>query len=90
MSCQDCVFQDSLDSSRVPVPCQSCQEDSSHKGYCLATESDFGFVPIITRISDRNHALSIQKRAHLNGSALILLSWSAEANAYQFSKASLC
>lgn len=83
MSCQDCVFQDSLMKSRVPAPCQSCKNDDTDKGYCLASDSDFGFVPIITRINDRQHARRIQQRAYHNGSKLFLLSWSQEKRAYR-------
>lgn len=90
MSCQDCVFQDSLLNSRAPVPCQSCQDDDTDKGYCLATDSDFGFVPIITRITDRSVAQDMQQRAHNNGSELLLLSWSQEKKAYRLVQATPC
>lgn len=82
MSCSDCVFLDHQTQSTVAIPCNSCQGDSSDKGFCVASRSLFGYVPIITRIAEASHAYEIMSRARENGTELELLQWSCEKNAF--------
>ena len=82
MSCNDCVFRDQLLQHKVAIPCNSCQADSNDKGFCVASRSVFGYVPIITKIDDLSHANEIIARARTNGTILDLLQWSREKNAF--------
>lgn len=82
MSCNDCAFIDHQTHERVAIPCNSCQDDSSDKGYCLASRSMFGYVPIVTKIVELSHAYEIMERARKNGTELELLQWSCDKNAF--------
>lgn len=82
MSCNECIFLDRLTQSQVAIPCNSCLGDTSDKGYCLASQSPLGYVPIITRIDDLSHAYELISRARRKGTILDLLQWSREKNAY--------
>jgi len=83
VSCNDCVFVDNLAKSRIAIPCNSCQGDSSDKGYCLASRSNFGYVPIVTKIFDYANASAILQRATNQGGQLELLQWSTQKNAFR-------
>lgn len=82
MSCNECVFMDGQNSKRVSIPCNDCHADSSDKGFCVATRSGPGYIPVITRIMEQRHAVEILERARHNGTELELLVWSREKNAY--------
>jgi len=49
----------------------------------VAVNSEFGFVPVITKIFDEGHAREIIARGTQNGNCFELLLWSKEINAYQ-------
>lgn len=83
MSCNDCLFIENLSNARVAIPCNSCQGDSSDKGYCVASYSNIGYTPIVTRIFDLKHACNLIHRARESGSDLELLQWSQEKNAFR-------
>lgn len=83
MTCEECVFFNRLQNSRNSTPCISCSTDPSDKGYCVAVNSEFGFVPVITKIFDEGHAREIIARGTQNGNCFELLLWSKEINAYQ-------
>lgn len=82
MSCQDCVFQHQLNRGPFAIPCNSCEDNKEDKGYCLASDSRFGYVPTLTRIFDFELAQSLIQRARSQGTELRLFLWSREKNAY--------
>ncbi|MEJ2407171.1 MAG: hypothetical protein P8171_23385 [Candidatus Thiodiazotropha sp.] len=82
MSCNDCVFLDGQAHDRVAIPCNSCLNDSSDKGFCVASRSIAGYVPIVTKIREHAHAMEIMERARLNGTELELFQWSKEKGAF--------
>lgn len=82
MSCDDCVFLDNQKREHIAIPCNSCQGDSSDKGYCVAARTSFGYTPIITKIFDRSRAADIMRRANRCGSEVELLLWSSQINAF--------
>ena len=82
-TCEECAFYDRQQQSQSATPCISCISDPSDKGYCVAVLSEFGLVPVITKIFDESQAREILARGMRNGSCFQLLQWSGEANAYQ-------
>lgn len=84
MTCEECVFNSRLQHNRNSTPCISCSADQSDKGYCVAVNSEFGLVPVITKIFDEGHARDLISRGFRNGTCFELLLWSKELNAYQF------
>ena len=84
MACEECVFYSRLQNGKGNTPCISCSTDPSDKGYCVAINSEFGLVPVITKIFDEGHARAIIARGSQNGSCVELLLWSKDINAYQF------
>jgi hypothetical protein len=83
MTCEECVFYSRLQQNRSSTPCISCTTDPSDKGYCIAINSEFGFVPVISKIFDEARAREIIARGTRNGSSFELLLWSKEINAYR-------
>ena len=49
----------------------------------MAVNSEFGFVPVITKIFDEGRAREIIARGSRKGSCFELLQWSTENCAYQ-------
>ncbi len=83
MSCVQCAFYSQLQHNPIGPPCPSCSSDPSDKGYCVAVESQHGYVPIITKIPNEVKALEIIRRGLRNGGRFMLLMWSVETRAYQ-------
>lgn len=83
MTCEACVFYTRMQQNRSTTPCISCATDPSDKGYCVAVNSEFGFVPVITKIFDEDRAREIIARGSRKGSCFELLQWSTENCAYQ-------
>ncbi|MGM0593441.1 MAG: hypothetical protein ACQETD_02800 [Pseudomonadota bacterium] len=82
MSCNECAFQDGQHTRRIPIPCNSCRSDDSDKGFCIASLSRNGYVPVVLRIADRAQAEQILSRGRNNGTELELLRWSPEKGAF--------
>lgn len=79
MACANCVFQQPDNNCTYP-PCNSC--DGTDRGYCLASCSAHGYRPVISYIFDEGRARHLIAHAASNGTALILLCWSTEKEAY--------
>ena len=82
MNCESCVFYSRFQQNPGTTPCINCASDYSDKGYCVAVSSEFGLVPVITKIADEDHARDIIARGMRNGGYFELLQWSTEINAY--------
>lgn len=82
MRCEQCVFYSRLQQSHSSTPCISCTSDMSDKGFCVAVDSEFGLVPVISKIFDEGQAREIIARGMQHGSSFALLQWSCALNAY--------
>jgi hypothetical protein len=84
MPCDDCVFFARFQQNPLSPPCISCAGDRSDKGYCIAVYSEFGLMPVVSKIADPALAQEIIQRGADNGSRFRLLRWCKERRVYQY------